>query len=527
MPPDVAPIAIGSDTQLNLSDGGNLGYRFQSGLAGGGSSNIEVNITGGAVGEDFDANAGSTVNISGGEVGLRFNANTGSHVNISGGNVNNGFEVFGSQVSISGGTVGSAFDAWDGSQVTIAGGSVGGRFDAHSGSVVVVSGGSVGTSLTGSSFYARPGSQVSISGGTVGRLLARAGSQVNISGGEFLVDGLPVAGTTVSLTGMEVFTGVLPDGSPFIFSPEYDDGLIGGDILDGVTLISAAVPALDTTPIIIDGPNAPSGLRVGQTLTVMEGGVLANNFAAVRATLHIEGGQVGHGLEVVDSEVNIRQGMVGRYLAAYSGSQVNISGGVVGDFFTAYAGSQVTISGGAVEFQLRAISGSEVTVSGGTVPELSSAGEAIINGGDLDRLSIVSGGHASMSGGTVDRLSVGGHVEISGGNVNGIFVSSGRELELIGREFLLSGLPIAGLDMPGDSLVLDARGGQLLTGLLADGQAFGFTLMDTFGPPFDFYFPADAVLRLTLVPEPTALLLVVCVGGIVLTGARRRSHSYY
>ena len=47
-------------------------------------SGSEVNISGGSVGNSFDAESGSVVNISGGSVGSDFIAESGSVVNISG-----------------------------------------------------------------------------------------------------------------------------------------------------------------------------------------------------------------------------------------------------------------------------------------------------------------------------------------------------------------------------------------------------------------------------------------------------------
>jgi len=104
IPPDPAPRAISSDTQLNLYAGGVIRYNFLAGTPL--STNIEVNISGGTVGSMFGAYSGSTVNISGGSVGNYLYANDGSTVNISGG------------------TVGSDFNAYDGSTVNISGGSV-------------------------------------------------------------------------------------------------------------------------------------------------------------------------------------------------------------------------------------------------------------------------------------------------------------------------------------------------------------------------------------------------------------------
>ena len=68
VPSDEAPEDIGSNTQLNLFDSGSLPRSFDADDESGASSNIEVNISGGTVGSNFNANGGSTVNIDGGTV---------------------------------------------------------------------------------------------------------------------------------------------------------------------------------------------------------------------------------------------------------------------------------------------------------------------------------------------------------------------------------------------------------------------------------------------------------------------------
>ena len=109
---------ISSDTQLNVSNGGSIGRLFDAGAEGVPSTNVEVNVSGGGVGDGFDAFGGSTVNISGGTVRQQFSANSGSTINISGGIVEFGFDAeSGSTVNISGGTVGVGFDANSGSTV--------------------------------------------------------------------------------------------------------------------------------------------------------------------------------------------------------------------------------------------------------------------------------------------------------------------------------------------------------------------------------------------------------------------------
>ena len=74
---------IFTDTQLNVSDGGSVGDFFNvSGFNR--SGNIEVNISGGTVGNDFNSISGSSLNISGGTVGDFLNASNNT-INVSGG----------------------------------------------------------------------------------------------------------------------------------------------------------------------------------------------------------------------------------------------------------------------------------------------------------------------------------------------------------------------------------------------------------------------------------------------------------
>ena len=128
---------IFSNTQLNVSDDGSVGFNFDAGDAS--STNIEVNISGGEVGSTFDALTGSTVNISGGTVGNNFDAESGSTVNITGGTFGSSFDAnSGSTVNISGGEGGNFFRANSGSTVNISGGTFGSSFDANSGSTCLL-----------------------------------------------------------------------------------------------------------------------------------------------------------------------------------------------------------------------------------------------------------------------------------------------------------------------------------------------------------------------------------------------------
>ena len=182
VPPQVAPSSIGSDTQLNLFAGGEVGVFFEAGAEDGTSMNVEVNISGGTVNSFFDANSGSAVNITGGSVGDNFDAWTGSAMNISGG------------------TVGSGFDANSGSAVNIFGGEVNIYFDAHSGSTVNISGGSIGEGFH-----------------------AYVGSEVNLFGTQFVLDSMDITASLTLNVPFPIYdrdvtlSGALTDGSLFSF----------------------------------------------------------------------------------------------------------------------------------------------------------------------------------------------------------------------------------------------------------------------------------------------------------------------
>ena len=187
VPPDPAPDQIGSDTQLNLFEGGALPDLFHAGAPDGSSSNVQVNIIGGSVGKGFGASRGSTVNISGGSVGDGMFADNSTIV-LTGGSVGYRFTVSYSGVTISGGSVGDLFRVWWGSNVNITGGLFGDFFTASRGSGVTISGGSIDDRFTagGASF-------VTISGGTFGDSFgAYRSSEISLFGREFFLDGLPL-----------------------------------------------------------------------------------------------------------------------------------------------------------------------------------------------------------------------------------------------------------------------------------------------------------------------------------------------
>ncbi|TWT42449.1 hypothetical protein [Botrimarina hoheduenensis] len=329
----------GQTTQVNLGDGGFIGSLFDV-LEGG-----ELNMTGGRISTAIDVRSGGEFNLSGGSIGFTGQAFSGSFVTITGGLINQGFE------------------ALAGSTVLLKGGAVSRRFEA------------------------------------------RAGSGVEIFGQDFLLNGVAIPAANlanVSLADTDVLTGVLEDGSTFIFSPQAQDV-----ILD-VKLTQSALPGpADTTPIVVDtaNPVRPSGVRAGQTFTLRAGGELPINFEAVDATVNIEGGVLGDHSGFSRSTVNVSGGFVdafsnayagatlhltggewGRFSDAHSGSVVNVSGGTLGNFFEAQAGSTININQGVVSRSLTALAGSNVDITGGAIGfdfDLQAGSDAELFGGEF------------------------------------------------------------------------------------------------------------------------------------------------
>lgn len=436
--------SMGSNTTLNVLTGGSVGRGLVVGAANGTSVNVALNVSGGSIGANaslgskaFIANGGSVVQISGGIIGMNAEANAGSVVHISGGTI--GVSTFfsndyafgantGSVVAVSGGTFGRGFYAAGGSQVNVSGGAFGPDFKALSGSNVSISGGSIA-----GEFWAYGGSNVDVTGGGLGiRFRADPGSDVSFFGGEFLVNGLVPADPQVTLTGNDVLSGTLEDGTSFVFSPQ------AADIVRGVNLVNTTMPAVELSPIAIEAASFLSSARQGQTLNVNAGGSLRNDFVAVGATLNMAGGVIGNSLELSGTQLNLNAGVVGTNAMAYRGSEVNVNGGVLGSTFRALADSVVNVNGGTVDRNFFAMSGSTINVAGGRIG---------------DNFDAQSGSEVVVTGGRFGE---------------GMKARAGSAVSLHGGEFLMNGVaPTGG--------VVTLQATDVLTGTLADGSAFLFT----------------------------------------------------
>ncbi len=471
VPTDPAPAFIGSDTQLNLFDGGQLQDGFNlAGTLYGLNSNIEVNIEGGVAGNNllvgvpdgFGTNSDVRLNINGGIVGSGLSVNAGGIVSINGGVVGDRLEVnAGGIVNLNGGTLGDFVTPYNGSTFNINGGSIGAFFEPRNNTTVNIAGGTVGEH-----FSLGFDTTLSISGGVLEGPGIQRGGTLNLSGGNF--DNFIWDNNEVNITGSEFRFNGLPipglgsAGDSIVFDPP-ETGFLTTTFADGAVLarsvsgpLNLYVVAAPVKPAVINSPGdtEPLGLRDGQTLNLSAGAELVSYFTAVDSTLNVHGGNVGRGLRVY-------------------GTDVGITGGAVGEYFRAYAGSTVHISGGEVSH-------------GMTLHE----SNARITGGHVASLDVTSNSVVDIFGGVIDDIDA-----LSGSVVN-----------LTGVSFTLDGVDLTPGLVPGEKLVITDRG-VILEGILSDGSAFSFDLTPS-SADISSNFDSTSTLAIILVPEPgTAALL--------------------
>ncbi|MEM6553798.1 MAG: hypothetical protein AAF750_16895 [Planctomycetota bacterium] len=384
---------LGSDSQLNLSAGGTILTNFSVGLLDGTGTNTELNVSGGFVESDLQANAGATVNFLGGDVGI-VDANNGGIVNILGGDV--------SFIDVNGGGI-----------VNITGGEV--SLDVFAGGTLNVSGGNLSSSLD-----------------------TFTGGALNISGGGFQLNGSPVTELTgeFGVSGSEeVLTGILADGTVFLFA----EGSSTDFAADTVTLIEATV-APSANPGTLSSGTFGKGVRVGETLTVTGTGELLDNFAVVGGTLNFEGGTSRGEIAITSGVLNISGGLIDE-IDALAGSTVNITGGEVGTSSDANFGSVFNISGGSID-GLDVNTGGIANLTGGSL------GEDVVVEGTLN----IAGGSVGTGLNIFD-----GVVNFSGGEIaEGLGVNEEGTFNVFGTAFFLDGVELNGLTL-GEAFVITDR----------------------------------------------------------------------
>ena len=309
VPPDDVPYDIGSDTQLNLLEGGTISHHIYLGADSVPNSNIEMNFLGGTLGSTLYCYEGSTVNFYGGNMNGWFVVDQSSTLNILGGQVTNPLRVFASGVvNVNGGFVnGLTFNAYADTIVNHNGGVIGDDFNVHYGSTFNATGGRIGRwfrvfSTGSATFY----------------------------GDDFKMDGVPIEGLnqpgdSVLLPSLGVLTGTLTDGTTFAISSLAGDGIDPNVVKLQIAPVPAAVPGMIYAPT----DPVPNGLRAGQTLNLGPLATVPDHYATTGGAMNVDGGSVGDDLEIADSAVTLLAGDIGDYVKVYHNGMLNIDGGSV------------------------------------------------------------------------------------------------------------------------------------------------------------------------------------------------------
>ncbi len=442
--------SIGSDTQLNLGAGGSIGSTFAAGATDGSSTNVEVNISGGTVGNSFRSFGGSTVNISGGALGNSFRAFSGSTVRVSGGTLGDSLVISaGSDFEVSGGTVGDDPVLFVNAVLDMTGGSIGNNLETRNNSAVNISGGHIGTGAGGprtnwdvsggfvdTDLLLNLNSSLDLSGGSVGHgLTLSSNSEVNLLGDDFFLDGVPIniPGSTLpfNLPAGAILSGTLSDGVSFTLSTDHNDVLPDGTITLVPTPIVVTGPPLITLP----ADPVPGGVGAGQTLEVTSGTDLRNDFdAGPGSTVNTTNSNVGAWFQSVGSNVNVSGGSVGDDFLAIRSSSVDIANSAVGERFRSLEQSDITITNSPIGDNFTAAGGSTVNLSGTTggrafrltensVLNIDGNGQVATQGSFSDAFLASGGSEVNLNSGNI-----GNNAEITGSgttlNINGGSIGS-------------------------------------------------------------------------------------------------------
>lgn len=438
VPPDVAPSSIGSGTQVNMFQGGNIPSHFDAGTAVSTDSHTEVNVFGGTAGRFLDFFGGSQLNITGGTLGDFLQLHEDSSLNISGGSIGRFSDArFGSEVHISGGAIGRVFNAHEGSEVTILGGEY--RLDGE------------------------------------------------------LITGLQTIGDSlqINLPNDSTLRGTLADGTPFVFIGKDFDSFADGTL----TLTLAEIPPIGP-PLITSLDNLKTlGIRAGQTLIISGGGALPRHFnAGPGSMVHVQGGLVDTGFDAISAHVVISDGEIRGDFRALNGSIIDIYGGAFSGKSSAHTGSKVNFLGGTTtspDFQFTAKEGSILNISDGSISSLvaSAGSEVNISGGSIG-FSHTEAGSFLAEGGS--------EVSISGGSfVSPVQINSGSMVNLFGVSFEVDGFDLQSMLTRNVPFLITNRDASL-TGSFTDGTPFSFDLNTVSSPGQDFV-DAGALLSVTLV----------------------------
>jgi hypothetical protein len=318
---------------------------------------------------------GQTLVVGAGDV-VRdvLNIGRGARVELNaGGAISERAEAVGSELVMTGGTLGDRFDAFSGSVISISGGTVGQLFAAYGGSQVRVSGGQIGDWL-----FAHPDSDFEISGGEMIRAEIHDGAQFRVAGGELGVMNLlenaemAVAGGTVNGFNVDLGAHVTVQSGRFGISDSafsYDQrvrgtvdqhgGVIGEsmDVFSGGSINSYAGTIENRGTVYNGGVLNIRGGAVGREWEVESGGKINVEAGALGRAAEIKaggelkatGGSVGSDANVFGT-ASIDKAALGGDAEVFSGGRLSMTGGTVGRGLNGRAGSEIHLYG--AEFHL-------------------------------------------------------------------------------------------------------------------------------------------------------------------------------
>ncbi|MHC4456456.1 MAG: hypothetical protein ACYS0I_05070 [Planctomycetota bacterium] len=243
-----------------------------------------------------------------------------------------------------------------------------------------------------------------------------------------------------------------------------------------------AVDIIFTSDGVIDEPNIYGRVEVVNDATVdMIGGAVGGLYIWDQSTFNLSGGSVQSIYALDSSTVNITGGSVARYIDAHDSSIINVDGGVIRaeHGISMVVGSTLNMYNGDVYIDYVKLGGT-INVYGGNVEVNYCYGDGMINiycgfftfpGDDMSfsEINIYSGvltfpDEMYISGSPDGAVNIYGGILTFPGDVE-IWVSPRSAINIYGYDFHYD--PAAGVN-----------GGGLLTGYLADGNAFSINGID-------------------------------------------------
>jgi hypothetical protein len=264
-------------------------------------------------------------------------------------------------------------------------------------------------------------------------------------------------------------------------------------------------------------------------------GTLATGLGGMDHTnvvFNIRSGTVEESIDVTNgNEINVSGGTIGHPywggVRLTGGSRASITGGKIVHILDLDGASIATVSGGVIGQGIAVRNGSHLTISGGQLGDdyhysggvhVQSGSTATMTGSVMDGFALSGGSTATISGGSVTQyldVDSNSRVEISGGQFAQMTATNSGRIDLVGGDFRLDGVPIAGLTSPGSQTAVNIPDRGVLTGVFADGTAVILTQQG-----YNDWLP-DGTLNLVSATVPAAVPGVIHAPGAAIPHSLR------